>query len=398
MKAKYLAFAALVFSFAGAQADDEPAKLKLTPTGRILMDGAFYFDGNNDLQPDESKFVNGVAIPDARLGLKATYGKWKAKIDIGFSNGKVGLKDIFFEYDLNKSNLFPLGYFVPQFGLNSCTSSSMKPSYEEEESNDFFYSNPRLIALMHVYDKGKYFAATTAFVESNAITQTANEMGKQAWGAQTRLVYRPFYENGTVLQIGCSFNYSSPTADDHTGFEYKVNFPSRVSKIQALDARITDAKGLFKMSPEFLISKGRLALESQYYYLNAARKNGLRNYRAQGAYGLFRAQLIGTGYTYNHGDAGLATPAPKTLEFCLGYNYTNATNSVAGIYGGKMHDINCTFNYYINKYMIARLRYSYTRVSDRYFPGTDPDTGATFNTVSGTRHVNILEARLQVIF
>ena len=129
---------------AAAMAQDEPAKLKLTPTGRILMDGALYFDGNEDLTPDESKFVDGVAIPDVRLGLKATYGKWKAKVDIGFSNGKVGMKDIYFEYDLNKSNLFRLGYFVPQFGLNSTTSSSMKPSYEEEESNDFFYSNPRL--------------------------------------------------------------------------------------------------------------------------------------------------------------------------------------------------------------------------------------------------------------
>ena len=352
---------------AAAMAQDEPAKLKLTPTGRILMDGALYFDGNEDLTPDESKFVDGVAIPDVRLGLKATYGKWKAKVDIGFSNGKVGMKDIYFEYDLNKSNLFRLGYFVPQFGLNSTTSSSMKPSYEEEESNDFFYSNPRL----------------------NAITKPANELGKQGWGAQTRLVWRPQHRDGEVFQIGCSFNYSSPTAFDHTGFEYKVNFPSRVSKIQSLDAKITDARGLFKMSPELLFARGRLAL---------ARKNGLHHYRAQGAYGLFRAQLIGNGYQYSHGDCGLATPAPRTLELCLGYNYTNATDGAAGIYGGKLHDVNCTLNYYINKYMIARLRYSYTRASDRYFPGVDEETGAIYNTVSGTRHVNLLEARLQVIF
>lgn len=398
MKAMYMAFAAAALFSAAAQAQEqEQPKLKLTPTGRILMDGALYFDGNKDLQPDESKFVDGVAIPDVRLGLKATYGQWKAKVDIGFSNGKVGMKDIYFEYDLNQSNLFRLGYFVPQFGLNSTTSSSMKPSYEEEQSNDFFYSNPRLIGLMHIFDKGQFFAGTTLFIEGNAISEPANELGKQAWGAQTRLVWRPQHRDGEVFQIGCSFNYSSPTAFDHTGFEYKVNFPSRVSKIQSLDAKITDARGLFKMSPELLFARGRLALETQYYYMNVARKNGLRNYRAQGAYGLFRALLIGSQYQYSHGDCGLATPAPRSLELCLGYNYTNATDGAAGIYGGKLHDVNCTLNYYINKYMIARLRYSYTRASDRYFPGVNDD-GTVCNTVSGTRHVNLLEARLQVIF
>ena len=78
MKAIYVAFADAMLFPAAAMAQDEPAKLKLTPTGRILMDGALYFDGNEDLTPDESKFVDGVAIPDVRLGLKATYGKWKA--------------------------------------------------------------------------------------------------------------------------------------------------------------------------------------------------------------------------------------------------------------------------------------------------------------------------------
>ena len=50
----------------------------------------------------------------------------------------------------------------------------------------------------------------------------------------------------------------------------------------------------------------------------------------------------------------------------LMYNYTNASDASAGIYGGITNDASCTFNYYINKYMIARLRYSYTTVRDRY--------------------------------
>lgn len=374
---------------AGSQSNkpEEPT-IKITPTGRILMDGAVYMGANSKISDNEdTKFVNGVAIPDLRLGVKASYGKWKAKVDVGFGYGKVGLKDTYLEYDINQNNLIRGGYFVPQWGLNSETSSSMKPSYEEPTSNEFFYANPRLLALMWIYDKGQFFAGTTIFAEAAAMSNNATTMGKQAWGAQTRLVWRPKCADGDIIQIGASFNYSSPTADDHTGFNYSANFPSRVSKVTNLSANIDHARGLFKMTPELLLVKGNFALESQYYYMNVSRKDGYKHYVAQGAYGMLRTLLIGSRYTYNHSDAGVATPAKGSLEMVLGYNYTNASDSSAGIHGGITNDASCTFNYYINSWMIARLRYSYTTVRDRYVENLLPK-----------RHVNIIEARLQIIF
>ena len=55
----------------------EQSVLKIRPTGRILMDGGLFHSDNKN-------FVDGVAIPDARIGVKATYGKYKAKMDIGY--------------------------------------------------------------------------------------------------------------------------------------------------------------------------------------------------------------------------------------------------------------------------------------------------------------------------
>ena len=371
-----------------AEDSDSQPKLSFSPTGRILMDGAVYLGGNGNVTDEnDTKFVNGVAIPDVRLGAKATYGKWKAKIDVGFSYGKVGLKDTYFEYDFNPANLVRVGYFVPQWGLNSETSSSMKQTYEEPTSNEFFYANPRLLAAMWVYDKDQYFAGTSIFAEQGVMTQNASEMGKQAWGAETRLVWRPRHSDGDVFQIGSSFNYSTPTADDHTGFDYSANFPSRVSKVTLLEANIDNARGLFKMTPELLIIKGNWALEAQYYYMNVSRKDGFRNYQAHGAYGIVRTLLIGSRYNYSHADAGVATPAKGALELVLGYNYTDASDKKAGIRAGIMNDINCTLNYYINSWMLARLRYSYTNVHDRDVENLLPK-----------RHVNTIEARLQVIF
>ena len=388
MKRIILAPVAALLCAASAMAQDSEPKFTIKPTGRILMDGAVYLGGNDDIEgTGDKKFVDGVAIPDLRLGVKAGYGKWKAKVDVGFGYGKVGLKDTYIEYDFNESNLIRGGYFVPQFGLNSETSSSMKPSYEEPTSNEFFYANPRLLALMHIYDKGQFFAGTTVFAEAAAMTKNATEMGKQAWGAQTRLVWRPMHSDGDAFQIGCSFNYSSPTGGDHNEFTYSANFPSRVSKVTIVSATIDHAKGLFKMTPEVLFMRGNIALEAQYYYMNVARKDGFRNYTAQGAYGMFRALLLGSRYRYSHADCGMATPDPRSLEVVLGYNYTNASDASAGIYGGITNDANCTFNYYINKYMIARLRYSYTNVRDR-----------RVGDLTAKRHVNLIEARLQIIF
>lgn len=388
MKKIILAPAVALLCAASAMAQDSEPKFTIKPTGRILMDGAVYLGGNDDIEgTSDKKFVDGVAIPDLRIGVKAGYGKWKAKVDVGFGYGKVGLKDTYIEYDINESNLIRGGYFVPQFGLNSETSSSMKPSYEEPTSNEFFYANPRLLALMHIYDKGQFFAGTTVFAEADAMKKNATEMGKQAWGVQTRLVWRPMHSDGDAFQIGCSFNYSSPTGGDHNAFNYSSNFPSRVSKVNLLTANIDHARGLFKMTPELLFMRGNMALEAQYYYMNVARKDGFSNYRAQGAYGMFRALLIGSRYRYSHADCGMATPDPRSLEVVLGYNYTNASDASAGIYGGITNDASCTFNYYINKYMIARLRYSYTNVRDR-----------RIDDLTVKRHVNLIEARLQIIF
>lgn len=173
--------------------------------------------------------------------------------------------------------------------------------------------------------------------------------------------------------------YSSPGY-----FDFNAGFPTRVCKTTMLKGDVTNARSVFKLSPEILLAKGRFAVEGQYYYMNVARKDNLENYKASGAYGLLRGVLIGGDYGYSHADAGLATPGPKSLEVVLGYNYTDASCRKSGIMGGITNDASVTLNYYFNKYILGRLRYSYTNVKNGV---AHPD-----------RHVNTIQARIQVIF
>lgn len=364
-------------------------KLEVQPTGRAVFDGAVFLGGNDDVPSDGGvkRFVDGVGLPDLRLGAKASFGRWRGNIDLGFAYGKVGFKDIFIQYQADAANSVRMGYFISQFGLQTESGASHKASFEEPTSNQFFAANTRHLGLLWQWSKPRCYAATTVFVEGAAALNTANTLGKEGWGAQTRLVWRPLTDAGRTVHAGCSFNYATPTKWDHTGMAYSATFPAKVSQVTELSAGVDNARGQFKMSPELLLIHNNLALEAQYYYLNVARKGGEKSYSAHGAYGLLRWLPLGGNYAYSYANTGMALPGPKSLEVTAGYDYTNASDADAGIWGGIAHDASCTFTYYINKWVLARLRYSYTTVRDLRADDLLP-----------RRHVNAIQARVQVVF
>ena len=383
-KSIFLASAALLCVPAALMAQDGEPKLKINPTGRILLDGALY------ASPQKYEFKDGFAIPDVRLGAKAQYGKWKAKIDVGFAYNKVGLKDVYFEYDFNEKNLLRGGSFIHQYGLQSATSSSMKPTMEETISNAVF-NDARQIGLMYVYNGDKFFGTGSVHVEPKATTVVLrpDQFTQEGWGFRSRLVARPLHESGKVVQVGFSGGFATPqNVNDpntpHNSFRFKSNFPTRVAQVTAIDATVDHAMNLWKFTPELLLNYGPVALETQYFFQRVNRREGLHAYTSQGAYATLRGLILGGDYNYSMPDAGLATPKKGSLECVLSYNYTSLTDASAGIYGGRLNDLSCTFNYYINKYMIARLHYSYTHTWDR--------AGVGSMTLNG------FMARLQIIF
>ena len=384
MKKIFLLSACLMAATAGMLAQDEPEpKFSIKPTGRILMDGALY------ASPQKDQFKDGVAIPDARLGVKMSYGKWSAKVDVGFAYNKVGLKDLLIQYDFNPQNSIKVGSFIHQYGLQSATSSSMKVTMEEPVSNAIF-NDPRQLGVQYEYSGKKFLATVSAHAEPSATTfiLRPEQFTQEGYGFRTRLVYRPIAEEGRVVQIGFSGGFATPQRtgdpDRHDGFQLKANFPTRVTQVTALDATVTHAMNMWKFTPELLLNYGPVALESQYYFNRVNRRQNLHAFTGQGAYAIVRGLILGGNYNYSPVDGGLATPKGKSLEAVVGYNYTSITDAKAGIWGGRMNDLSVTFNYYINKYMIARLHYSYTHTWDR--AGVGPMS------------LNGFMARLQVIF
>lgn len=137
-----------------------------------------------------------------------------------------------------------------------------------------------------------------------------------------------------------------------------------MAKVTALKATVTDAKALFKFTPELVAAYGRLGIETQYYYAVATRSNSLDTYHASGAYCSLRGIIKGNDYKYTSFSGGIDTPDAGSAEVVLAYDYTDLSDSKAGIFGGRSNDWSATFNYYINKNIIWRLRASYTKTEN----------------------------------
>lgn len=377
---KKILFLASFSLFMGMTAFAQEDKLTITPSGRVLIDAGVMHDNNEEMN---SELKSGTAIPDVRLGFKAKYGQWRAKAELSYARGNVSMKDIFVEYDFNKNNLLRGGYFVHQFGLQSATSSSFKISMEEPESQSAL-GNGRLLGLMYQHDETKFHVTASLYNNADAMKKSTDQTGNNGWGTMTRLVYRPLAERGRIFHVGISAAYEVPTYNKENGthtFSFGANYPTRIAQVKVVNAEVTDSKNFFKISPEMTGAYGHFGIETQYYYLNVDRRGTLPNYHAWGAYGNLRF-LFNSEYTYTMGDAGIATPDPKSWEVVAAYNYTDLSDN--SILGGKVSDWALTMNYYMNKYMIWRVSGHMVRASE--------------NAAFADNNYSILETRLQIKF
>lgn len=366
--------AALVMGFAAA-ANAQENKLVVKPSGRILMDAAFLSSSNKAV---DEQCVDGVNIPDIRIGMKVSYGKWEGKADIGYARGSVSPKDIFIQYNFNKENFLRGGYFVHQFGYQSATSSSFKVSMEEPETHSAFGVGGRLVGLMYEHSDNKFMGTGSVYTDAQSFKKQTNQTGYQGTGLLTRLVYHPLIEKGNLFHVGIGLNYEL-AAENRSNMEFKAPYPVRVAGINAIGAKITDAKNDFKFSGELMAAKGHVGIEGQYIFMNVDRKGDAKSYKAWGAYGNLRF-LLNNEYEYVKNDAGIATPAPKSWELVAAYNYTDMNDAKAGFHGGKLSDWALTMNYYINKYMIWRVSGHIVRAGESDYSGFNKNTFRVIET------------------
>ena len=369
--------------------DDEGPKFKVTPSGRVLIDGAVY------ISPEKYLFKDGMAIPEARLGAKMEYGKWTSWIDVGIAYGKVGLRNMWIQYDFNSNNSLRVGNFLQPFGMQSEITTSLKTTFEQPIATALFTPGIQLGA-MYKFQNPSFYSASAFHVESNALTNAMNypEFNKQGFSLLSWFAWRKKdsgEEGKSIVHAGVSLGFSTPQRrldndgfDVHDGFALSANYPTKVTALAAISAVVPESRNLFKFSPEIMLAKRKRAFEAQYFLQTISRKNDLPSYLTQSGYVTLRGMILGGDYSYDHKTAQLVYPKKNALELVADYNYSTLSDSKAGIYGGRANSFNITLNYYFNKYITARLNYSYTHVWDRM----------NFTPVT----MSVVQARLMVLF
>ncbi len=382
---KAILSATMAFSFsAGIAADDTP-RPTITPTGRALIDGAAY------ITPSHDRVADGAAIPEVRLGAKLKYEKWEASIDVSYAYSKIGLRNMWIQYNIDRRNAVRIGNFIHQYGLQS-TSSSMKCTMEQPLASSLYTPGLQLGAMFTHYDP-RWYVAASAHVESSALKEVMNAplFNQQGYALLTRTVWRHAPAgSSSFLHIGLSGGFATPQRrvedgeDIHDGFTMSANFPTKVAQVKAIGTTVDHSMNLFKFTPEIVAAGGRIAFEGQYFFQQINRRDGLRAYRTQSGYATLRTLLTRSSYAYVSSTAQIARPAPGSLELVADYNYSSLTDRRADIAGGRANSMSLTLNYYINPYITARMNFFHTHTW-----GMDSAPGMTLSGI---------QARLMVLF
>lgn len=378
-----VALATCLATFTSAHAEEETLKPKFSPVGTILMDGAVFAG------PQKSEFADGVALPDVRLGVMITYGKWSGKIEASYAYNKVTLKDVWMQYTFNPENFLRIGLSMQHFGYQNSTAACTKVTMIEPISNTIFNEAHMLgVGYYHIPDKYFISASLHAEPKASSVIVSPDQMVHEGFGARVRAVARPYHSDGIMLQAGISGAFMSPqfsgSPDSHDSFTFSANFPTKVTQVKAIGTTVDHARNLWKFTPELMAAYHRIALESQYFFMQVNRKDGRPAFNAYGAYATLRGAIIGSDYKYNMALAGINTPGKGTLEGVASYNYTCLSDASSSIFGGRISDVSCGLNYYFNKYITGKIRYSYSHAWDR-----DNALPTSLNAV---------QVRLQMIF
>lgn len=357
--------------------------IKITPMGRVYFDGAAFLE-------DETDLSNGVVMSDVRLGLKAKYKNFDMKVDLGFAGGKVGYKDIFLQYNLNKTSYVRGGHFAEPFGIDHMESSA-NIKFITANASSFAFSPGRKLGVEYIGWNKYMWVGIGAFADGDSMTGSVE--GDDGYAATGRLVFNPLQQNGKIFHIGLAGSYRKADANgfDTDGVQkakvigYGSSLITNIDKRKFINASISNADFQAKYAVELIGAYGPLHLQAEYFHSNVERKDDLPAYKASGAYAQIGFLAIGGNYTYSASWARLGTPSPKSLEFALRYNYTDLDNKNSGIKGGRMSDWTFAANYYLNKYIMFRLDYS------------NVSLGRT-NPLAAGENINVIQGRLQVVF
>lgn len=358
-----------------ASPDSSPVDWKLS--GRLFLDGGVYIHSPKSLHA-------GAHISDVRLAAKVRiYSNWYTKIDIGFANNKVTMKDAFIEYGKD-GNYFRAGYMLGYYSIDQSTSTNDLVFNTASNVAETFYPDRR-IGLSYTRSLPSYYFSAGAFCGDGL---SFSETTKPGYNFSGRIVWRPLNSSGQLFHIGTGALFRVPDKDTEAKTQ-QIRLKSKgvtyIPSPRTLDMTVEDAENQIQSNVECLFFQHKWLLQTEFLYTNINRKDHKPSYSAHGSYIMGGFLLKGTKYAYDALDAIPVMPEePHSILLACRYNYTNLNDLSSNTTGGSQHDLSIGINYYFNKYISSRLNYAHLWM-DKY-------------SALGKCGINMMQLRLQVRF
>lgn len=366
--------------------ETENKDFKLWFDNRVYFDMA-YFPKEDVYNP----IGNGINLRRARFAVKTRVWKhWAGELDVDFAGATIEMKDMFIQYyfmngDKDWGHL-KAGHFKEGFSMETTTTSRYLTFIERSLMSKYSPSRHLGIAYTQWGKKwlftGGVFFQTQGENEQVIWSQDKNKAAgiDEGYSLTGRLVITPILDDEKVLHIGGAYSYRTPKTSDevYKAYRFSTRTLSSINRKKYLDTddvSNVDNHSLFNFELAGAYKNFMLQAEYTGVQLRGTDVNGetgITNANLEGAYAQVGWLIFGGKYNYNkrEGEFTQVTRGKDwgELELAFRFDYLNANDMDAKIYGGAANAYSVGLNYYVNSNVKFMLNYSYAD-HDRYANG-----------------------------
>lgn len=334
--------------------------------------GRVFFDGGV-LNRDST--ISSFQVNDLRLGTVIRFEEhWETKIELGYGDSKISLKDVYLNYSITKHSI-RLGYHYEPFGNARVGTTNYR--FITDAPSDKALGNKRKLGISYSYNQP--WINVVAGVFSDGDIEKSKPLN-QGYSLAAKITGRPLMEDKKLIHIGIAPRFNSSDQPISFSCGSPTDLLSKNDNT-LIEAQVDHVINQWKLDLELIMLYNKWYFQGQYFLAHLNRF-ATENYNAKGGYAQMGYMILGAKHNYNPATGMIVNPAPKSLEILLRYDNTNLND--AGIQGGRITDISLGMNYFINKFVAAKINYT------RMLPGE--------TALSGNQKFDVVQARIQFSF
>jgi len=327
--------------------------------GRAFLNGAYFFEGENELS-------NGTHIRKARLAIKMKlWGSWQTEWDMDIAEGIVEVKDMWLGYYGFSNSHIKFGHFKVPFGLEILTSSRYIV-FAERSYNALAFKMGRRMAVEYSKWGSNWNARISLFGQTfdTNKNKTTDETGG---GVATRIAFAPINNKDMTAHIGVAGVWERPD-DNNWIVDFNAEPETKIGDVEILDTDLIKSTSYtYRIGVEAAFAWKGLHIQGEYQMLNVYRFNDLPNASFNGSYVYVTYALTGESRPWDptQGEFGQLRPNNSSLvAWEIAFRYSNLTLSdeEALVLGGNANNITMGLNWYPNANM--KMQFNYTMVEN----------------------------------